>query len=1587
MGNRRSSKRAPLIHRRLRDSAVQDNKPAQNTLLLNKLGLDPVLLRDTLSPPSGEARVLKYPAVMTDVAGGYHGFIGRLDVDKDKKLNLMFVLWARTPSGKEANEAVLELGLSPLPRRKGKAGLADAEYAVDKIIIFGKTFVPHDRTHLESLLGTVRAMVQSASKRHHPDPKDVAKLFGFTHSAIKPHDEIFPGILANGTARFRADTDAMKTLKVFAEFIPSLTGTDAYDLKETVRHTVSFFDEKTGSDKNFSVERYMDKHKNIRHRIYGWEIINGKPKEFTLANAVYSVAREPLSDDELQRKGARYKPVSLYFNGKKQDLNNQAIVSRVIKVMAKASHDIRRHEVPDWTQLTRRFDLNNVNSPLDDLGRTTGKPATYFIPLGGNNANAPYPYMRGIGGNAHILVSDDGKGNPPTILQIDDGMFLSNKGVSGYDSVITHPIEQLDAKLFTHIHVDHTGGFADKYKAGYNHNTPIYADRVTQQGLRKQLNNSGVRVGEIDSTVNFKVFYEQKPFRIGNFDITPFKTDHSAQAYSFHIRDRASGVRVNFHSDLRGHMLQNKADVTLVEGTYADVENKKIITEEQTFESLYGIFQANSDKHILVAQTSGQDERLLTTCRAAAALGLPVVVTGKTNVDMYQRLDRGGIYDPAMAAKLLEYHRNTPPQPRGKNEDKPDYPVTLEGDRLRECHITLCALESRKPKTYDIKIDALQNGHVPLRQYVMMKFGGLVLSHMHKETIEYNAIKSGPYVEDFAGTQHEMNTRLEKETSQTAKDLYNPAASAIVVAQTPFHDGNRHEYKRMVYSLDALGFATYHPEHEHDAMRLAHASGHFTAEQLVGELKKMPYNTNYIVTHTNNVEKAADLVESVNAIDDGKRVAYRLDNGNVLRINKKSPRSKATIQQVGFWHPGFQGIKYLRPEGKYWPAPADAYYEQNLFSFGYNYAGRFLKAAEAYLDKHGSRYRDKANAGKRRLHEPLMRDMSAKLDDFAQSATYADTIDTLRASGFERIAAYDIEATDKIPTAWIRSLSLGGYDLEGNEIKAFRLKQAIPDDVVIAYDAQRVIGEPITEFAKGLHPRQFALEVENAFKNIKREEKDKSKKILLHGYNNKHYDRKVLQTMFHRAGYTNMSVNQSAYSKEYDTYQLALMYFAARNISLPNYKLTTVAEYFGVKIDGKEYNAAEAHDDVYDRKATNGVFEAIRQSGPEIFNFWIDHTASKVKLRNYLIGHRKGFESPRPIVTVCKMEKVVDDQGNTVRYQPTYKLAALICLDLDNGSNRQALMMDISSPAADYNKVVEYAKMDQDALFNVMRDKSPDNPFLRVDLDQAIILPGAVAGRMGVAPHMPVDTMNAVKDIWYTNKQATDNAQKAFQRLLRFNRERPQEKTSVDSYIWDQPKDRYEELDYNHDRKIMNEFVRPFAKSYSMGLEGQDAKFGGEFREIIQDDGIKVLERLPAGNKEYKYYARFLSQLESQVLKTPKYRAVVGSILFHYMPDAITDKTDLAHKMSEFQQLALYGDPKHPGVVPWATIPSEKMRVQQAIRNKETTKKEAKPYLDYLKNKEAMFPQTDIHRTETALRKTVAHEVRKKSYRRMNGPL
>lgn len=184
-----------------------------------------------------------------------------------------------------------------------------------------------------------------------------------------------------------------------------------------------------------------------------------------------------------------------------------------------------------------------------------------------------------------------------------------------------------DAIIISHPHQDHYGliGAVDR-------TVPVYIGKLG----RSLIEVVRLLLGKEPLTNNFHHFEKWRPFKVGDFTITPYLVDHSAvDAYAFLIE--AEGKKLFYSGDFRAHgrkrvlfdnMIEKPLkdiDVLFMEGTMMQRSNDDFPTEDAVEEKIYETIVKQENISFLISSSQNID-RLVSAYRACKRAGKILVI-------------------------------------------------------------------------------------------------------------------------------------------------------------------------------------------------------------------------------------------------------------------------------------------------------------------------------------------------------------------------------------------------------------------------------------------------------------------------------------------------------------------------------------------------------------------------------------------------------------------------------------------------------------------------------------------------------------------------------------------------------------------------------------------------------------------------------------------------------------------------------------------------------------------------------------------------------------------------------------------------
>ena len=226
------------------------------------------------------------------------------------------------------------------------------------------------------------------------------------------------------------------------------------------------------------------------------------------------------------------------------------------------------------------------------------------------------------------LVDSDGerfdskslKGKTREVL-VQSNILPNIKGLYKGDS------KSIDGILISHSHLDHYG-----FLEHVNPDIPIY----TSQGAKELIDITNIFITKNPEDLNYSIIKNLRPFKVGDFTITPYLVDHSAfDAMAFLVE--AEGRRVFYSGDFRGHgrksvlfdqMIKDPPagiDCLLMEGSMLGRGDKICDDEEGVQERIEKVLK-NSDNITFLFTSSQNIDRLVSAYKACLKTGSIFVI-------------------------------------------------------------------------------------------------------------------------------------------------------------------------------------------------------------------------------------------------------------------------------------------------------------------------------------------------------------------------------------------------------------------------------------------------------------------------------------------------------------------------------------------------------------------------------------------------------------------------------------------------------------------------------------------------------------------------------------------------------------------------------------------------------------------------------------------------------------------------------------------------------------------------------------------------------------------------------------------------
>jgi metallo-beta-lactamase family protein len=277
----------------------------------------------------------------------------------------------------------------------------------------------------------------------------------------------------------------------------------------------------------------------------------------------------------------------------------------------------------------------------------------------------------GVTGSCHELQYSDGHS-----VLIDCGMFQGRDAKEHGDMHIEFPLNDVQALILTHVHIDHIGRIPYLFEAGFN--KPIYCTRPTAKMLPIMLEDA-MRLGITRNRRTIKEFLDDlkklvRPIPYGKWvNIASGKMhdeladNHASLEFRFQPAGHILGAayvetdyqdqRVVFSGDLgsrctpimRDPVSPERADVLILESTYGDRNHEGRETRLHRLESILCETMQNKGVTIIPAFSLGRTQELL--------YELNMIMEGighKTQCTLLKQIDV--MVDSPLAIKLTDIY-------------------------------------------------------------------------------------------------------------------------------------------------------------------------------------------------------------------------------------------------------------------------------------------------------------------------------------------------------------------------------------------------------------------------------------------------------------------------------------------------------------------------------------------------------------------------------------------------------------------------------------------------------------------------------------------------------------------------------------------------------------------------------------------------------------------------------------------------------------------------------------------------------------------------------------------------------------------
>ena len=200
--------------------------------------------------------------------------------------------------------------------------------------------------------------------------------------------------------------------------------------------------------------------------------------------------------------------------------------------------------------------------------------------------------------------------------------------------------------LLSHAHLDHFGLIGK-----LPNDMPIYVGKASFELIRFIDKFTPNKIGHFNAIT----FQDQKPFRIGDFNITPYLIDHSAfDSHAFLIRSNKKSI---FYSgDFRGHGLKSqnfdnlisnppKVDMLMMEGTIIGERHDERFPSEIEIEKQIVELCNKTKGAVFVTVPSQNIDRIISFSKAAKQSGRKFIID-LYSAELFKRLEAYSIDIP-----------------------------------------------------------------------------------------------------------------------------------------------------------------------------------------------------------------------------------------------------------------------------------------------------------------------------------------------------------------------------------------------------------------------------------------------------------------------------------------------------------------------------------------------------------------------------------------------------------------------------------------------------------------------------------------------------------------------------------------------------------------------------------------------------------------------------------------------------------------------------------------------------------------------------------------------------------------------------